>query len=154
MLPKYWIWKKQIKRSKKIKSLSALLPLQGNDKENNDDFWKCKYAHIGLHRWKMPPTTSWKRFAGEVKIGLGLGVLEVDFHKENFCLFALDRFIFTRWIFVFLPWTGWFSQGEWLSAADKHISEKSQNHCYWALQISAKGCSYIETWYDLHKIRY
>ena len=59
----------------------------------------------------MPPTTSWKRFAEEVEIGLGLGVVRVEFSKEDFCLFALDGLIFTK---------------RWLSAADKHISEKSK----------------------------
>ena len=44
----------------------------------------------------MPPTTSWKRFAEEVEIGLGLGVVQVEFNKEDFCLFGLDGLIFTR----------------------------------------------------------
>ena len=56
----------------------------------------------------MPPTTSWKRFAEEVEIGLGLGVVRVkfnredfwlgwvEFNKEVFCLFGLDGLIFTR----------------------------------------------------------
>ena len=38
----------------------------------------------------MPPTTSWKRFAEEVEIGLGLGVVGVEFNKENFCLGWVD----------------------------------------------------------------
>ena len=78
----------------------------------------------------MKDATTRKRFAEEVVIGLGLGVVRVEFSKEDFCLFGLDGLIFTK---------------RWLSAAVKHISEKSQNHCYWALQISAKGCNYIKT---------
>ena len=53
----------------------------------------------------MPPTTSWKRFAAEVEIGLGLGVVLVQFNKEDFWLgwvefnkedFCLGRVDFTR----------------------------------------------------------
>ena len=38
----------------------------------------------------MPPTTSWKRFAAEVEIGLGLGVVLVQFNEEDFWLGRVD----------------------------------------------------------------
>ena len=93
----------------------------------------------------MKDATTRKRFAEEVVIGLGLGVVRVEFSKEDFCLFGLDGLIFTRLNFCVFALDGLIFTKRWLSAAVKHISEKSQNHCYWALQISAKGCNYIKT---------